>query len=221
MVEADFWGQALAALGEVVILLLLVTILVTMIIASLVLLSIKHGRFYFPRLVRVCFDFMEGRLKAACKIMGLKESEFVIYFINLHNQMSEKAFSQIPMEDRAIFLPHCLRSSRCPAILDVEGLECTHCGGCELDQTVKELEAMGYKVFIVPGSTFIARMVKKYFPKAIIGVGCLREIKDGLEFADKLGLVAMGVVNKTDGCVETRADLPELMLIASLGAPKN
>lgn len=221
MVEADIWVQILTALGEVVILLLLVTVLITMIMASLVLLSIKHGRFYFPRLVRVCFDFMEGRLKSACKFMGLKESEFVIYFINLHNQMSEKAFAQIPMEERAIFLPHCLRSSKCPAVLSSEGLDCIHCGMCELDHTVKELKSMGYKVFIVPGSTFIGRMVKKYFPRAIIGVGCLREIKDGLEFADKLGLVSMGVVNKTDGCVETRADIPELMVIASLGSPKN
>jgi hypothetical protein len=80
---------------------------------------------------------------------------------------------------------------------------------------------MGYKVFIVPGSTFIGRMVKKYLPRAIIGVGCLREIKDGLDFADKIGVVVMGVVNKTDGCIETLADWPELMSVATLGTPKS
>jgi hypothetical protein len=79
---------------------------------------------------------------------------------------------------------------------------------------------MGYKVFIVPGSTFIGRMCKKYLPQAIIGVGCLMEIKEGLEFADKIGLIAMGVVNKTDGCIETLADWPELISVASLRTPK-
>ena len=94
-----------------------------------------------------------------------------------------------------------------------------HCGRCDLDHTVNELEGMGYKVFIVPGSTFIGRMVKKYLPRAIIGVGCIREVVDGLEFADRLGVIVMGVINKTDGCVETLADLPELLSIAALKAP--
>jgi hypothetical protein len=152
--------------------------------------------------------------------MGLKDQELTIFFIHLHNRMSESDFSKVPMEDRAIFLPHCLRSSKCPAELTSEGLNCKHCGGCDLDRSINELEAMGYKVFIVPGSTFIGRMCKKYLPQAIIGVGCLMEIKEGLEFADKIGLIAMGVVNKTDGCIETLADWPELISVASLRTPK-
>jgi uncharacterized protein len=47
------------------------------------------------------------------------------------------------------------------------------------------------------------------------------ETKQGLEFADKIGLIAMGVVNKTDGCVETLADWPELLSVASLKTPKS
>ena len=40
----------------------------------------------------------------------------------------------------------------------------------------------------LPGSSFIKRMVKKYRPQAIIGVGCLSEVKEGIDMADKLGL---------------------------------
>ena len=65
------------------------------------------------------------------------------------------------------------------------------------------LEQIGYRIFIVPGSSFIKRMVKKYKPKAIMGVGCLAEVKEGIDMADKMGLVVMGVVTLKEGCVET------------------
>lgn len=207
-------------LGAVTVLLFLLTTLLVLFIASIVFLSIKHGKFIFPGLLKTAFENMETVLRNVCRLMGLKEQELTIFFIHLHNRMSESDFSKVAMEDRAIFLPHCLRSSKCPAELTPEGLNCKHCGGCDLDHSINELEAMGYKVFIVPGSTFIGRVCKKYLPGAIIGVGCLMEIKEGLEFADRVGLVAMGVVNKTDGCIETLADWPELISIASLRAPK-
>jgi hypothetical protein len=208
------------ALGEVTVLLLLLSLLLILFVASLVFLSIKHGKFYFPRLLRAGFPFMENAVRSVSKIVGLDDSELTIFFIQLHNRMSASDFSKVAIEDRAIFLPHCLRSSKCPADLTSEGLACQHCGRCDLDSSINELEGMGYKVFIVPGSTFVNRMAKKYMPRAIIGVGCLREVRDGLEFADKVGLIAMGVVNKTDGCVETLADWPELMSVASLGPPR-
>jgi len=220
-IDSHFWGQVFTILGEVTILLLLVTLLIVLFVVSVVFLSIKHGRFYNPKLLRAGFDYIEKSLRTACKIFGLKDSELTIFFIHLHNSMSENEFSKIAPEDKAVFLPHCLRSSKCPADLSTEGLECKHCGRCELDNSIKELESMGYKVFIVPGSTFIGRMVKKYAFRGIIGVGCLREIKDGLDFADKIGVAVMGVVNKTDGCVETLADWPELLKVASLGATLN
>ena len=207
-------------LGGVLILVLLLFLLVAFIVVSIVFLSIKHGKFYFPKLIRTGFTFMEDVIKHICALYGLKEADLTIFFIQLHNRMSEGNFAKVETKDRAIFLPHCLRSLKCPANLTEEGLNCKHCGKCDLDHSINELEEMGYKVFIVPGSTFIGRMVKKYMPRAIIGVGCLREIKDGLEFADRLGVEVMGVINKTDGCIETLADWPELMKIASLKAPK-
>ena len=76
---------------------------------------------------------------------------------------------------------------------------------------------MGYRIFIVPGSSFIKRMVKKYRPKAIIGVGCLSEVKEGIDMADKMGLVAMGVVTMKEGCVETLVNWADIYEVAVLG----
>jgi len=218
--ESQFWGQALMAIGLVTILLLLLALLFLLFIVSIVFLSIKQGKFYSPRLLKSAFAFMDGAVRSVCRLMGLEDRELSIFFIRLHNRMSVNDFAKVAIKDRAIFLPHCLRSSKCPATLTPEGLTCKHCGRCDLDHSINELEGMGYKVFIVPGSTFIGRLVKKYLPRAIIGVGCLMEIKEGLEFADRIGLVAIGVVNKTDGCLETLADWPELMTVASLRTPK-
>lgn len=207
-------------LGGVLILLLLLFLLIAFTVVSIISLSIKHRKFYFPKLLRTGFTFMEGAIKNICALYGLKENTLTIFYIQLHNRMSEDDFSKIDIKDRAIFLPHCLRSLKCPAVLSDEGLLCKHCGKCEIDEALKELDEMGYRIFIVPGSTFIGRMVKKHLPLAIIGVGCLREVKDGLDFADKLGVIVMGVINKTDGCIETLADWPELMQVALLKAPR-
>ncbi|HNL87190.1 MAG TPA: DUF116 domain-containing protein, partial [Methanoregulaceae archaeon] len=117
----------------------------------------------------------------------------------------------------AIFLPQCLRSAKCPAHLTPEGLKCKCCGLCMIGYWLPLLEKMGYRVFSVPGSSFIKRMVRKYRPKAIIGVGCMGEVKEGLEMSDKLGLISMGVVTLKEGCVETYLDWEMLLEIAKLG----
>jgi len=64
-------------------------------------------------------------------------------------------------------------------------------------------------------------MVKKYQPQAMIGVGCLVEVKEGLEMGRKISLATMGVVNETDGCLETTMNINALMEIASLGLDKS
>ena len=60
-------------------------------------------------------------------------------------------------------------------------------------------------------------MVRKYHPKAILGVGCISEVKEGLEMADKLGLISMGVVTLKEGCVETMVNWEEVLEIAMAG----
>ena len=93
---------------------------------------------------------------------------------------------------------------------------CKRCMRCDIGRSIDELEGQGCRVFIVPGSTFVVRMVKKYRPQGIVGVGCLMEVKEGLELAERMDLLAMGVVTSKDGCVETLLDWSSLMDIVSL-----
>jgi hypothetical protein len=204
-------------IGVVTVVVILGMLLLSFVLVTISLYSIKKGRLYFPEFLRAGLVFLEGLAKAIFRFLGLEDREMLAFFIKLHNTMSTSAFERVPVTERAIFLPQCLRSSRCPAHLTPEGLKCQSCGQCSIGQMHLLLEEMGYSVFIVPGSSFIKRMVKKYRPGAIIGVGCLSEVKEGIDMADKMGLVAMGVVTAKEGCVETLVNWADVYEMATLG----
>jgi hypothetical protein len=126
--------------------------------------------------------------------------------VRLRNYINTKKFLNTPYEKRFIFIPQCLRSVQCPAKLTPEGIMCVNCGRCGIGEAKKYAEGMGYKLFIVPGSSFIKRIIKKYRPGAIVGVGCHMEIKEGLDLCHSHGIPARGVPLSTSGCVATSID---------------
>lgn len=217
--ELDFLtlNHLIFLIGELTIIIVLGSLITAFVLVVISLYSIKQKRLYFPQLIKSGLVFLEGIMKGMFRFFGLEDRELFTFLIKLMNSMNSAEFARIPVAERAIFMPQCLRSSKCPAHLTPEGLKCKNCGQCDVGPARLLLERMGYKVFIVPGSSFIKRMVKKYRPKAIVGVGCLAEVKEGIDMADKMGLIVMGVVTLKEGCVETIANWPELYEIAILG----
>ena len=204
-------------IGEITVLFILGAIVVSFVLVVISLYSIKRGHLYFPSLIKAGIVFLEGFMKAFFRLLGLEDREMLTFIIKIHNTMNSAAFSKIPIAERAVFFPQCLRSAKCPAHLTPEGLKCVGCGQCTVGEARTLLEKMGYRIFVIPGSSFIKRMVKKYHPKAIIGVGCLTEVKEGIDMADKIGLVAMGVVTLKEGCVETLVNWQDIYDVAILG----
>jgi hypothetical protein len=211
------WNDLIYLIGEITVIIIFGVLLTAFILVIISIYSIRKGRLYFPSLIRSGLVFFEGVMKAFFRLLGLEEREMLSFFIKLHNAMNTSEFERIPVSERAVFMPQCLRSSKCPAHLTPEGLKCRNCGQCTVGEARTLLEKMGYRIFIVPGSSFIKRMVKKYHPKAIIGVGCLSEVKEGIDMADKMGLVAMGVVTMKEGCVETLVNWADIYEVAILG----
>jgi hypothetical protein len=211
------WNSLMYLIGEVTVIIILGAILISFILVVISLYSIRKKKLYFPKLIKSGLVFLEGLMKAMFRLLGLEDREMLSFFINLHNTMNSNEFGRIPVTERAIFMPQCLRSSQCPANLTPEGLKCKNCGQCSVGEANVLLERLGYRIFIVPGSSFIKRMAKKYRPKAIIGVGCLSEVKEGIDMADKMGLVVMGVVTLKEGCVETIVNWPDVYEVATLG----
>ncbi len=216
MVSLTSLDQVMLVLGYAVLTAVLVLLTYAMAILVLTLISIRRGRFYFPRLIKPGLIIVEGLLRSLWRALRLDDKELTSFAIRLRNQMNHGKFCNVPMERRAIFLPQCLRSAKCPADLTTEGLVCRRCMRCDIGKAIDQLEEDGRKVFIVPGSTFIKRMIKAYRPQAIVGVGCLLEVKEGLEMADGIDMVAMGVVTSKDGCVETTMEWEKLLEVVRL-----
>ncbi|MDE2523447.1 MAG: hypothetical protein O0X93_09900 [Methanocorpusculum sp.] len=55
-----------------------------------------------------------------------------------------------------------------------------------------------------------------YLPKMPF-VTIIVEVKEGLELGKRIHMITLGVVTKTDGCVETTMDWDELLEVASIG----
>ena len=216
-IDLSPWHALMYIIGEVTVLFIIGVLLASFVLVVISLYSIKKGHLYFPRLIKAGLVFLEGFMKAFFRLLGLEDREMLTFLIKIHNTMNTSAFSRVPISERAAFFPQCLRSAKCPAHLTPEGLKCVNCGQCTVGEARILLEKLGYRVFIIPGSSFIKRMVKKYHPKAIIGVGCLTEVKEGIDMADKIGLVAMGVVTLKEGCVETLVSWQDVYDVATLG----
>jgi len=218
ILDPPIWAQLMMIIGEITVIVIGGLLLTAAALAVIAFYSISNGKFYFPRIVKPGLVMLEGLVRAICKLLGVDDQELLTFFIKLHNGMNLKAFTAVPVSKRAIFLPQCLRSSECPAHLTPEGIKCRNCGRCSIGPMCKQFESEGYRVFIMPGSTFIKRMVKQYRPEGIIGVGCLMEVKEGLEMCDRMGITAMGIVTLKDGCVETIVNWTDVTDVTSLGA---
>ncbi len=215
--DSPLWNNMMILLGEATVLVAVFLVAMAIILLVIALVSVRNGHLYLPRIMKPWFFLLEGLVKAICRFFGLDDRDLISFSIKLQNSMNKKSFEGVPVEKRGIFLPQCLRSARCPANLTPEGIWCQGCGLCTTGEAIRELLRMGYRVFIVPGSSFIKRMVKKYRPEGIIGVGCTLEVKEGLDLCDQLGIPGMGVVTLKDGCVETCVNWNEVLEVASLG----
>jgi hypothetical protein len=199
--DLSVWSQVIFIIGEITVIVVLGIILFAFLLVGISLYSIHRGRPYFPRFLKAGIVLFEGVVRVMFRIFGLEDREVLAFFIQIQNAINKGPFEAVPVEKRAVFFPQCLRSSRCPAHLTPEGLKCQSCGQCSLGYWRQVLEKMGYKVFI--------------------GVGCLLEVKEGLEMVDKIGLIPMGVVTTREGCVETDVNWDDVMEVAILGIDKS
>lgn len=218
--NSPFWDNLALLVGQILLILILVWIVFVIVMVVLIVLSIKRKHLCFPMLLRPVLTFTEGAVATGCQILGVDSCQLMEFLIRIDNDVNTTAFAAVSVGNRAVFFPQCLRSSNCPARLTPDGLKCLSCGRCGLGSVIPPLEEAGYQTFLIPGSTFIKQMVKKYRPQAMIGVGCIMEVKEGLEMGKRISMITLGVVTKTDGCVETAMDWDELLEVASIGLPQ-
>jgi hypothetical protein len=152
------------------------------------------------------------------KKLGLKD-RFVNYaHIEIRNRLTEPSFKRVPFNERILFLPHCLRnSSKCKAHYTDEGLQCKACGACQLSELIALGKKFGYRrIFITPGGSMVAKLAKKYLPKAVVGIACNDEINMGLNKMRSFGIPAQAVLLLRDGCKDTAVNIEEALEKISL-----
>jgi hypothetical protein len=198
------------AFGWALIVLALLSAMLILVSLLLIAYQFKTGNFLFPNLLVAGIDFFESPIRVVLRAFKIDDLRMDKIAIRLKNQAMYKSFRKIPFNKRAVFLPQCLRSVTCPAVLSPEGIKCRDCGACGISRAQKEAKKLGYMIFVVPGSSFIMRMIKKYRPEAIIGVGCMCEVRDGLDMMHRYHIPAIGVMLEKSGCVNTQLDWDRL-----------
>jgi hypothetical protein len=202
----EYLNQLFYLIGQAVVLLAAAVLIISVLVALLILYSFKTGNFFAARYMLLGIMLLEDVIKSLFWVARADDSMVDDVGVRLRNYINEKKFLNTPYEKRFIFIPQCLRSVQCPAKLTPEGIMCVNCGRCGIGEAKKYAESLGYKFFIVPGSSFIKRIIKNYRPGAIVGVGCSMEIKEGLDLCHSHGIPARGVPLLTSGCVATSID---------------
>lgn len=193
-------------IGRAVVYFVFLLLLVAILGSFLIGYSFKTEKFIFPGFMLFAITLLENLVKALFRLINMDDSIVDDVGIALKNKISMRKFRNTPINKRLIFFPQCLRAVNCPSKLSPDGMQCISCGNCDVGQAKKTAEELGYKVFIVPGSSFIRRLVRKHKPSAILGVGCITEIKAGLEMCEKLNLSGEGLILEKAGCVATVLD---------------
>ncbi len=202
----EYINQLFYLVGEAVVLLALLILILSIIVSMLVLYSFKTGNFFAARYMLLGIVLLENVITTLFWITRVDDSIVDDVGVRLRNYINNKEFLNTPCAMRFIFMPQCVRSTECPAKLTPEGIKCVNCGRCNVGDAQKYAESLGYHFFIVPGSSFIKRIIKKYRPRAIVGVGCHMEIKEGLDLCHRHGIPARGVLLLKAGCVATTLD---------------
>ncbi|MBU0761517.1 MAG: DUF116 domain-containing protein [Candidatus Altiarchaeota archaeon] len=196
--------------GAVLLLSLIFGVLLLLLGVVVSLVFFKTRKIIIPNITLPILNLLESPIRFLLWKVGVEEDIVSNLIIDLRNIRYKDQYIKTPYTERMVFLPQCLRHPKCPAPLTEEGIKCLNCGRCGIGILKEETEQLGGRFFIAPGSSLIKRMIKKYHPKAVLGIGCSMEVKEGTAVISSIGLPVQGVKLLRDGCVDTRVDMIKL-----------
>jgi len=180
-------------------------------------------RFFFTEIARI--SYQKGVHKSLLNTLldvikkfriqeatGLNLSDAVVVIQDLidlqaTNLMERKKF--LKTTKRALFLPHCSRrfmDSRCRAVFDetLPSYVCAHCSpDCLVNKADVVAKRSGYDVYVLPGGSCVAKILKKAKYEGIVGVACGEEIRVSNETLQGAGVAAQAIPLIKNGCSNT------------------
>ncbi len=198
--------------GQIVVVLIIIAIILAIIAAILGSITMRNQRLIFPNFLTYTLPTLSPIFRNILRFFNRDPLIIDRLNINITNNLNMYAFKQLDAKDVIMVLPHCLRGVDCPAKLGSSGLECVKCGNCSIGKFKQIGDDKSIDIYVVPGSTFVKRVIKQRPFKGVIGVACpvdLNEVMISLS-----DYIVMGVYLLNDGCVHTKVkeeDVIELM----------
>ena len=194
--------------GQLVVFLIVIIAILIIIFLILALFMAKKNQIKFPRFLLYIVDLLYSPLKTIAQFLNLDDHLIDDIAIKVRNDLNKEQYKKIPSDKTLIFLPHCLRHKDCPATLQKEGLNCTECGLCSIGVIKKKAEPMGYKLYIVPGSSFVKKIVMENKFQSVLGVACHEDLNQMMMLLSDF--YPQGVLLEKTGCFETKVNVKKV-----------
>ena len=195
-------------LGQLVVFLIIVFAVLFISVLILGYFIARKNQIKFPRFILFVVDLLYSPFKTIASLLKLDEHLIDNIAIRVMDDVNKEKFKKIPAEKTLIFLPHCLRHRDCPATLQKEGLNCTECGLCSIGVIKKKAEPLGYKIYIVPGSSFVKKIVMENKFQSVIGVACHEDLSQMMMLLSDF--CPQGILLDETGCFETKVNVKKV-----------
>ena len=147
-------------------------------------------------------------MKLCINFKNINKNNYIKFIDKKNSSMSAK-FKNIPVSERIVLLPHCMRSTNnCKAKDEGTHYSCVKCGACKIAQIQKLADELGYKkVYIMKGGKAIHNILVEQKIKAVVAVACHFEGAQGIKMTDGLKVIAQFIPLLKDGCCDTDVDV--------------
>lgn len=197
-------------LGKVFIILAIALLILLLIALALGAYSFRKKKILFPNFVLFILYLFYGPSKLICRIFGIKDTLIDEILVEVRNAVMLERFKKID-DNRVIFLPQCMRDPKCKARCDpVMGYECRECGLCDIGTIRKAARQRNFEVYVIPGGSFVKKIIKARRPQSCIGVACYPELAESMQGASPF-MIVQGVSLIQDGCYNTKVDVEDVI----------
>lgn len=203
-------------IGRIAVYFSLASLVVFVLALGIGVYSFRSKNIIFPNFVLFVLDFFYAPAKWVCRVFSVKNTLVDEIMIEIRNAILLEKFSNV--RDGKLFIgPQCMRHPECKARCDPRiGYVCTGCGKCDYARLKKECETYGYQMFIVPGDSFVKKIIKMYRPKAALGVACFGELNESMHDLSPF-IAVQGVALLRDGCFNTAVNVEEVIEKMKMG----
>ncbi len=124
-------------------------------------------------------------------------------------------FASVPFNQRVVFVPHCMRNSeKCKAKEAGSYYLCAECNQCKVADISRKTRELGYQgLYLLKGGRTIEKIFSEAKPRAVVGIACFYEGKQGIEEAEKNGAAVQCVPLTRDGCANTDVDIEDVLSV--------